>query len=241
MIGDKKILTLITARGGSKGVPGKNIKPLLGKPLISWTIEAAKKSKYVDAIVVSTDSEAIQKVSLEYGVRVPFLRPEELSHDTAKQEDAILHAMQWMENHGEHYDYIMVLVPTTPLRDAQEIDAVCEFLRNHRKAKQVFTVSECGHHPLRANILPSDYCLENFVAEDLKFKNRQELPKYYQLSGSVCLSDWAYFKEEKSFLGSMSYGHITDDCNGLDIDSLSDFFLAEVLMKERLKSNSSQI
>jgi N-acylneuraminate cytidylyltransferase/CMP-N,N'-diacetyllegionaminic acid synthase len=231
MIGGRSVLVLVTARGGSKGVPKKNVRPLLGKPLIAWTIEAAKQSRYVDRVLVSTDSLEIKAVAEQAGADVPFLRPAGLADDLAKQEDAILHAMDWCETNDKAYDYMMVLVPTTPLRDTKEIDATLEMLFQHERAKAIFTVRECDHSPLQANILPSDACMDAFVPEHLKLKNRQELPTYYQLSGSVCLSEWGWFREQKSFLTPKTFAYLTDARRGLDIDSVRDFLLAEVYLR----------
>lgn len=230
MIGDKSVLVLITARGGSKGVPGKNIRLLCGKPLIYWTIEAAKHSSYVDRVLVSTDADEIRQASLAAGAEVPFLRPSGLATDLAKQEDAILHAMDWCEATGKSYDYLMVLVPTTPLRDSAEINATLEMLAGHATARAIFTVRECDHSPLQANQLPPDSCMDSFVPAALKLKNRQELPTYYQLSGSVCLSEWNWFRAQQSFLTSHTYAYITTARKGLDIDNIADFLLAEIYM-----------
>lgn len=230
MIDDKSVLVLITARGGSKGLPGKNIRPLCGKPLIHWTIEAATQSDYVDRVLVSTDAEQIRQAALMAGAEVPFLRPANLATDLAKQEDAILHAMDWCEANGQFYDYLMVLVPTTPLRDTAEINATIEMLAAHSTARAIFTLRECDHSPLQANQLPSDGCMERFVPEAVKLMNRQELPTYYQLSGSVCLSEWDWFRAQKSFLTSHTYAFITTARKGLDIDSMANFLLAEVYM-----------
>jgi CMP-N,N'-diacetyllegionaminic acid synthase len=230
MIQGKKVLALITARGGSKGLPGKNTRLLVGEPLIAWTIKAARSSSYVDRVLVSTDSDEIARIARIYGAEVPFLRPAHLATDLAKQEDAILHAMEWCESHDQKYDYIMVLVPTTPLRDSAEIDLTLEMLSEHTIARAIFSVRECDHSPLHSNILPDDGSMNLFVADELKTKNRQELPTYYQLSGSVCLSDWDWFKSERSFLTSKTYAYITTARNGLDIDNLRDFYLAELYL-----------
>ncbi len=231
MINGKSILALITARGGSKGIPGKNIKALNSKPLIGWTIEAALNSNYVERVIVSSDSQEILEISRQFGADTPFVRPAELAGDLAKQEDAILHAMQWVEENDRPYDYILVLTPTNPLRDAREIDKVTEYLLNHPQAKAVMTVTECEHPPLQANVLPDDLSLKDFMPYELRLKNRQELPQYYQLSGSVCLMEWEYFKEQGSFLAPLTYAYITTARSGLDINNLKDFLLAEIYME----------
>ena len=230
MIGDKSLLTIITARGGSKGLPKKNIKVLHNKPLIKWTIDAALNSRYIDKLIVSTDCPEIRKISIDSGAEVPFLRPPEFATDTSKQEDAILHAMRWVKENEKQYDYVMVLVPTTPLRPAKEIDDVTmEFFLNP-DAKAIFTVRECEHSPIQSNTLPKSKSMSGFVPEQYKLKNRQELPTYYQLSGSVCISDWSWFERHQTFLTDKTYAFITSAKNGLDIDCLADFLLAEVYL-----------
>jgi len=231
MIENKTVLVLITARGGSKGLPGKNIRILGGKPLIQWTIDEVRRSAFVDRVLVTTDSEEIGECAKAAGAEVPFRRPSNLASDLARQEDAILHAMDWCEQNDKKYDYLMVLVPTTPLRDVEEIDATLKMLASHSHAKAIFTVRECEHSPMQANQLPPDGCMHNFLSEMAKQKNRQELPTYYQLSGSVCLSEWEWFRAHQSFLTPLTYAYVTDARKGLDIDSLSDFLLAEVYLK----------
>ncbi len=229
----KKILTLITARGGSKGIPKKNIKILNGKPLIQYTIEAAVKSKYTDEIILSSDCEEIIKISKNLGIKVPFIRPKKLAQDKSKQEDAILHSMNWIEKNNGKFDYILVLVPTNPLRDSKELDKCIEYFLKMKKAKAVFSVSECGHHPFQANKLPKDLSMKKFMKKKYKWMNRQELPIYYQLSGSICISEWNHFKKKKSFLTDQTYAFITSRKKALDIDNIEDFKLAEVLLSEK--------
>lgn len=121
MYKNKKILAIITARGGSKGIPYKNIMNINGKPLIAYSIEVAKQSKYIDYILVSTDNNKIKEVSLQYGASVPFLRPEEISNDTAKSIDVVIHAINCLKESGEEFDYVLLLQPTSPLRTCKDI------------------------------------------------------------------------------------------------------------------------
>lgn len=230
MIKGKRLLALITARGGSKGLPGKNIRPLQGKPLIGWTIEAARESHYVDRVIVSSDSQEILDVSRQFGADTPFVRPVELATDLARQEDAVLHAMGWIERHERAYDYLMLLAPTNPLRDAQEIDSVLEYFVEHPKARAVLTAIECAQSPLRSNTLPPDRCMKDFMPEELRLKNRQELPPYYWPSGSVCVIEWEYFKAQGSFYTPLTYAYISTARKSLDIDELADFLLAEMYL-----------
>jgi CMP-N,N'-diacetyllegionaminic acid synthase len=232
MIDGKSVLALLTARGGSKGVSGKNVKPLAGKPLIAWSVEAARASHYVDRVLVTTDSDEIAAAVEAAGGEAPFRRPAELAGDLSKQEDAILHAMAWCERNDRAYDILLVLAPTTPLRDAAEIDAAIEMLARHPKARAIFSVRECDHSPLFANRLPEDGSMADFVPQELRFKNRQELPVYYRLSGSVALAHWDHFKAHGSFLTPATYAYVTDSRKGLDIDTMADFLLADIYMRD---------
>lgn len=234
MIQNKSIIAIITARGGSKGVPKKNIKMLAGKPLICWTIEAAKNSDFIDKVIVSTDSDEIAEISIQNGAEVPFIRPKEFAGDLAKQEDAILHAMNFIEKKFGKYDIIVVLVPTTPLRGSKEIDVCIEDIIINSAKKAIFSVRECDHTPLQSNTLPADNSMKDFINKKYKWLNRQEMPTYYQLSGSVCISEWDVFQKEKTFLHDYTFAYITDNISGLDIDNEVDFDLAELYMKRKL-------
>lgn len=228
MIEKKTVLAVITARGGSKGLPGKNIRPLAGKPMLAWTIEAARASRYVDRVIVSTDDDAIAAVAAACGAEVPFRRPPELSGDTAQIEDAVRHAMVWMTEHDRSYDYVVHLTPANPLRTAADVDRAIESLDANPVAEAVLTVVQCEKTPLFANQLPPDRNLNGFIAEEIKFKNRQELPIYYQLAGSVSASTWESFLTHKSFLTPRSYALVVGERTGTDVDSLKDFLMAEL-------------
>jgi CMP-N-acetylneuraminic acid synthetase len=237
MINNKSILAIITARGGSKGVPGKNIKNLGGKPLIAWTIEAAKKSKYIDRLITTSDSNEIIKISEEYGSEAPFVRPSYLANDLSRQEDAISHAMEWVENNDKKYNYVLLLQPTSPFRDLDEINAVVEYFELNPKARSVLVVKEAEKNPLMMNMLPEDHSMKDFIPKELRLKNRQELPTYYQINGSTCIAEWDHFMKEGSFLTSETYAYITDDIKGFDIDTVADYMLAEIYLEQLMKKN----
>jgi len=121
MIAGKKVIAIIPARGGSKGLPNKNIKPLLGKPLINWTIEVAQRSKYFDNLIVSTDSESIAEVALSANCRVPFIRPSELATDHTPSSEVVLHVLDFYEKKDQDYDILVLLEPTSPLREDSDM------------------------------------------------------------------------------------------------------------------------
>jgi CMP-N,N'-diacetyllegionaminic acid synthase len=147
MYKNKKFLAIIPARGGSKGIPNKNIMAICGKPLIAYTIEAGKKSKYIDEVVVSTDSDDIKEIAQKYGAKVPFLRPDELSNDSAKSIDLVLHAIDFYKSNNISYDYVILLQPTSPLRTFMHIDEAVEKLIKYDKTSLV-SVCEAAENPI---------------------------------------------------------------------------------------------
>lgn len=226
---DNTILGLIPARGGSKGLPGKNIRPLSGKPLIAWTIEQALTSNNIDRVIVSTDSRDIADVARVHGVDTPFLRPDELATDKAEMIDVILHVLESLKEDGFSYDSVMLLQPTSPLRTALDIDSVIELL-NKKGAKAVVSVCEAEHHPYWSNTLPPDGCMKDFLARDAR-KNRQELPIVYRLNGAIFFAHTDYLKAHGEFIGDETYAYIMPRERSVDIDSELDFRFAELLMK----------
>ncbi|MEM0333672.1 MAG: acylneuraminate cytidylyltransferase family protein [Candidatus Aenigmatarchaeota archaeon] len=229
MIDGKKVLAIIPARGGSKRLPKKNILPLAGKPLIAWTIEAAKKSKYIDKIVVSSDDGEILNISKQYGVDL-IERPDILASDTAKTVDVVWHVIQML---NQYYEYIILLQPTSPLRINKHIDESIEILYT-RKADAVISVCEVEHPIEWCNILPKDLSLKNFISDDVINKRSQDLPKRYRLNGAIYIVRTEKFLEEKTFfLKDNIYAYIMSREDSIDIDDYIDFKLAEVILQER--------
>jgi len=227
----KKKLAVIPARGGSKGLPGKNIKILSGKPLIAYTIETAINSNVFDKIIVSTDDPNIAEISKRFGVEVPFLRPEYLATDTATSMDVIIHAVNWLEDNNEKFEYVMKLQPTSPLRTAEDIINSFELLEK-KNADSIISVSKCEDHPLWTNTLDDTLSMEDFVNEEIKDKNRQELEDYYKLNGVIFLSKTKKLLSTKDWYGDNSYAYIMESVRSIDIDNIIDFKLAEILIKE---------
>lgn len=233
MYNGKTILALIPARGGSKGLPGKNIRLLLGKPLISWSIGQSLRSRYIDKVVVSTDSEKIASVARRYGAEVPFKRPKKLATDKAKSIDAVLHALDYMRKNGEDYDILVLLQPTSPLRTAEDIDRAIRFLFTKR-TETVVSVCEANHPPLWSNTLPPDLNMRKFIKSSIINKNRQELARYYRLNGAIYVA-WAnYLKKYRTFFGKDTYAYIMDSDRSVDIDTIMDFTVAGAIMKQKM-------
>jgi len=228
----KKILAIIPARGGSKRLPRKNVLPLGEKPLIGWTIDEAKQSKYITDIVVSTDNAEVAKVASQFGCPVPFMRPQNLSDDNASSVDVVIHAVEFFKKQlGKEYDYVLLLQPTSPLRNVSDIDSAIEMLFE-KNADSVVSVCECEHSPLWTNTLPENLSMANFIREEHRGIRSQDLPKYYRLNGALYLTKVNRFLEEKCFaFSSKTFAFIMTQAKSVDIDNEIDFQLASLLFK----------
>ena len=224
-----EILSIIPARGGSKGIPKKNIKPLLGKPLIAWTIEAAKKSKYVDRIIVSTENEEIAEISKGYGAEVPFLRPEELAKDESPTIDAIFHALEVLKEEKYNPDIVILLQPTSPLRNAKDIDSAIELFLN-ADCESVMSVCEVEHSPYWCFEIEGGY-LKSLFGDEYRGLRRQDLEGVYMPNGAIYISIPQTLYKYKSFYCSHTIPYIMPIRRSVDIDNEVDFMLAESLIK----------
>ena len=228
MIHGKSILVVIPARGGSKRLPRKNIIPLCGKPIIGWTIEAAQFSKYVDAIIVSTDDIEIREYAKTTGVDTIF-RPAQLATDTATSFDVIEHVL---ESTKEKYDFTILLQPTSPLRNSTHIDEACELLIE-RKANSIISVSEPDHSPLWSNRLPEDGDMVNFLDPAIRNTRSQDLPVFYRINGAIYICQTTALLNEGSFYQSESmFAYVMDEQYSIDIDTKRDWMLCELIMNE---------
>lgn len=230
MIGQYRITALIPARGGSKRLPRKNIKLLVDKPLIAWSIEVAKACKYVDRVIVSTDDEEIKKISEQYGAEVPFLRPDYLSNDHASSFDVIKHAIDFLTLSRSN-ELIVLLQPTSPLRLASEIDTALEFFVQ-KDAKGVVSISETEHSPMWSNTLPEDGCMSDFIRPEVQGKRSQDLPSFFRLNGSIYIYETLALLEKGAiFFDEYVYGFETSLETSIDIDTEFDFVIAEALLR----------
>ena len=186
MYKNKRVLAFIPARGGSKGIPHKNIIDLNGYPLISYSITEALKSKYIDKVLVSTDDEKIASVAKEYGADVPFLRPERLASDKAKTIDAVLHAIDFMNQNGDKYDTFVLLQPTQPLRTMEDIDGAIEKYMDNNCTPLV-SVSLVDDHPLLIRTIKEGR-LESLLNQSSTCR-RQDMPQYYKVNGCIYINE----------------------------------------------------
>lgn len=224
-----KVIAIIPARSGSKGLPHKNIKLLCGKPLIYYTIKTAIDSGIFDKVLVSTDNEKYARISQEFGAEVPFLRPSELAEDMSSSVDVILHCLQELKKRGEEYDTICLLQPTSPLRTVNNIQDAFKLFKT-KKANSIISVCECEHSPLWINSLDDSLSMEHFIDNDIKNKPRQILEKFYRLNGAIYIIKKNCLFEQQDFLGKKSYAYIMSQKESIDIDNKIDFIIAETLM-----------
>jgi len=225
----RRIIALVPARGGSKGLPGKNIRELAGRPLLAWSIEAARQSRYVDHVAVSTDSREIADIAELEGVPVPFLRPARLATDEASSFDALIHALDWYDGKATYFDLVIWLQPTSPLRTATDIDGAIE-LFFEREAESIVSVCETDHHPWWSNVLPADGNMSGFLRREVLNSNRQDFPRHYRLNGALYLGATDFLRKQHSFFGDATYAYIMPKERSIDIDDLFDFSLAEFLL-----------
>lgn len=233
MYKDKKILAIITARGGSKGVARKNIKDLAGKPLIAYTIEAAIASQYLTRCIVSTEDEEIAEVSLRYGAEVPFMRPAELAQDDSTSIEVVQHAVRWLkDNQNQDYDYIMILQPTSPLRTAEDIDACIKKVVDSG-ADSVMAMKELVDYSLKKlKKIENDQILP-YVEDEGKFPlPRHKLGKMYKRNASIFLTKTELVMAGDLF-GQVSRPYIMSEERSVDINNLIDFELAEFFIKRK--------
>lgn len=226
MIAGKTVLAIIPARGGSKGVPRKNIRLLAGKPLIAWTINEAKKSKYIDRLILSSEDEEIIKLAREYGCEVPFKRPIELAQDDTPGIESVIHAINAL---GDKYDYVVLLQPTSPLRTVEDIDG-CIQQCIIKGLPSCISVTEAQQSPYWMYKLDEDMRLNPFVQYDEKVNRRQDLPQVYVLNGAVYVAESEFIIENKSFLTEESVAYKMPNKNSVDIDTEIDFAYCEWLI-----------
>ncbi len=221
-----RILGLIPARGGSKGIPRKNIRDIAGKPLIAWTIDAALSSRLINSVVVSTDDPEISEVALKFGAEVPFQRPTELSTDFTPGIEPVLHALGLLPS----FDAVVLLQPTSPLRSTKDIDNCIELLLQ-TAAKAVVSVTAAKNHLAWNYQIDSEGRLEP-VINSSQITRRQDLPKVYSLNGAIYASHVSFLTEERNFLGKQTLAYVMPPERSVDIDDILDFRIAEMLLKD---------
>lgn len=233
MIDNKKVLAMIPARSGSKGIIGKNIKKIGGKPLIAWPIEAAKSSKYIDKIIVSTDTDEIANVALSYGAEIPFLRPSYLAQDKSTTYSVIQNIISYYKELNETYDYFVLLEPTSPLTTFKDVDdAILELHKSKENADSIVGVSKLeSFHPKFSVNINKQGLIEQFMGDFGESVRRQDLDDLYFREGSLYISKIDALIREKSFYHSKTLPYIVPKWKSFEVDDMVDFICIEAIMK----------
>ncbi len=231
MYKNKKILCVIPARGGSKGLPGKNIKNLLGKPLISYSIEHARGSKYIDRTIVSTDDKKIAGIARSLGAEIPFLRPKRLAKDKSNSIDVLLHAINWMETKERFvFDILVLLHVTTPLRSVEDVDKSIELLFKNN-TDNVFSVTEAHRNPYYNMVEVGRSREAALVKKRGIYFSRQSAPEVFDMNSSIYVWWKGVLKDKKSMFPGHTRVYVMPKERSVDIDDLWDFKFAEMLLK----------
>lgn len=225
-----KNLAIIPARSGSKGLPDKNIRLLLGKPMIAYSVEAAVQSGLFDIIHVSTDSERYAEVARKYGAEVPFLRSQQNAGDFASSWDVVLEVLERYGRRGRSFDTVTLLQPTSPLRTAEDIQNAYQIM-HEKKARTVVSLCRAEHPPMWSNLLPENHCMDGFLSSAAP-KQRQAASEYFRINGAIYLIDVRHLKTHQGILyDADSYAYIMPQERSVDIDGPLDFLIAEALLR----------
>lgn len=229
MYSNRKILALIPARGGSKGIKNKNIIDLCGKPLIAYSIEAARGSNYIDDVIVTTDSSTIAEISVEYGAEVPFLRPKELASDKSKTVDAVVHAINELKKEGREYDCLVLLQATQPLRTCFDIDSAIEEYYE-RGENALVSVSAVDDNPILIRTISDKDMLVPLLSLSSTCR-RQDMPQYYKVNGCIYINKVSEIDYNTSF-NDNKIPYVMPVERSVDIDELKDLEVAKYYLKE---------
>lgn len=237
MFQEKSVLAIIPARGGSKGLPGKNIKELCGKPLIAWTIEKALKSRHLDEVMFSTDSEEIAKVAAEHGANVPFLRPLELATDTASSVDVVNHALDYYQKLGRTFDYFVLLEPTSPLREETDIDLMLEkLILQSEEYDSIISLGEVHEHPSIMKKI-EEKSFSPFCSElEMKSRRQDNEPAYFPYGVAYIVKTETFQKEQSFYTDRCTY-FLIQRYQCYEIDDIYDFLAIESVMKYKWEIN----
>ena len=228
----ERVLAVVPARGGSKGLPRKNIRVLAGKPLLAYTAEAALAARRLTRVVLTTDDEEIAEVGRQWGIEVPFLRPAELAEDDTPTLPVVQHAVRWLEQRGDSFNSVCLLQPTNPLRRAEHIDACIELLESSG-ADAVVTVLPvpAEHNPHWVYFRNPEGILKLSTGEPAPIARRQDLPPAFHREGSVYVTRRRVLIEQNSLYGERLVGFLMDPAESVNIDSPADLDRAERLLR----------
>jgi CMP-N,N'-diacetyllegionaminic acid synthase len=229
-------LAIIPARGGSKGLPGKNIKPLNGKPLIWYTIEAAREVFPDNNICVTTDDQAIIDVVEQTGLKVPFIRPAELATDTAGSWEVVEHAYSFYKKQGKEFEKLVLLQPTSPLRTGKNIKEAWELFENTPEAEIVASVKKTKANPY-FNLFEADEAGFLHLSKEGNFKTRQECPDVYELNGAIYFLTTEGLEKKLNGVNLPMVPYLMGEWESVDIDEEEDFLIASSISQTKLTTN----
>ena len=225
-----KPLVIIPARGGSKGIPHKNIKPLAGKPLIYYTIDTARQIVPDEDICVSTDDQNIIHCVEDYGLKVPFVRPAELATDTAGTYEVLLHALNYYEQRGKTYDVVVLLQNTSPFRTSEQVQEAIQLY--HSEIDMVVSVKECSANPYYCVFEENEYGFLNICKGDGNITRRQDAPKVYEYNGAIYVINPKSLKEMPLYKFTKRIKYVMDEKSSLDLDTMNDWHMAELIISK---------
>ncbi|MFH1033295.1 MAG: acylneuraminate cytidylyltransferase family protein [Pseudomonadota bacterium] len=229
---DGQVLALITARGGSKGLPRKNVLDLAGRPLIAWSIKAASEAASAPRIVVSTDDQEIARAARDWGAEVPFMRPAALAQDDSPHLEVILHAVAWLEqNQGYRPQWVLLLQPTSPLRLARDIDDALALARQ-KGGQSVVSVQEAPSHPFLLQTIDAGGRLREFMPTPPGYLRRQDFPAIYALNGAIYLVSRQMLLAKQALLDQETLALVMPPERSLDVDTPWDFHLARLVLED---------
>lgn len=226
-----KILTIIPARGGSKGIPKKNIKPLNGKSLIYYTIDCARAVCADEDICVTTDDAEIISVVEQYGLKVPFVRPEELATDTAGTYEVLLHALNFYEQQGKQYDVVLLLQNTSPFRTPKQVKEAIKLYRSD--IDMVVSVKECSANPYYCVFEENQEGYLNICKGDGNITRRQDAPKVYEFNGAIYVINPHSLKQMPLNKFARRIKYVMDEQSSLDLDTMNDWRMAELIVSQK--------
>ena len=234
MLNGNTFLAIITARGGSKGLPEKNIRELRGKPLITWTLESVKKSKYIDRCFISTDSRKIAEVCKKEGFEIPELRPRELAEDNSSSVDVVAYTIDYLKREGEKYDYFILLEPTSPLRADEDIDKMIQLTVKNPEKNGVISVGRIHmEHPAIVKRINSEGCIVPYGSTQSMIYQRQQEDEAYFPYGVGYLIKISEFEKYKSIYLENIVPYIIERWQNYEIDDIYDFYCVEKIMEMR--------
>lgn len=236
MYRDRRILALITARGGSKGLPRKNVLPLLGKPLVAWTVEQATHCQLIDRVIVSTDDTEIAEASRQAGADVPFMRPEELSRDQSTSMGVVFHALDWCAAVGDSYDYLVLLEPTSPLRRHDDLHRALELLIDREEgADAIVSLGEVHlENPFVMKVIKDGY-LAPLMSAATTITQRQQYPQVFFPYGVIYASKVSSLHQHKTFYPERTIPFPISRWQNYEIDDRLDFLCVEAILKDKLQ------